>query len=487
LNKKINAMKIRSITFTFFLLVIISSCKKSFLELKPYDQVPIEAAITDETEMATALNGAYYSLHTDHRNDPENDQSNLFDRTLPLIGDLMADNVAIVIDNSNRYTDVFNYSYLNTNSWSNDTWAAAYSTILSLNNIINADVPVTETSAQLKGEALTLRALVYFYMVRLYAKPYTVKPDAPGIPVILTYDPALKPARSTVAEVYAQIDKDLSDAFDMMTNTSKNSSYVTKYVARALQAKVALTKGDWEGAKVAAQDVVDNGGYSLAPASQYIAYWNNPTPVSNKLETIFEVSNDGVNNNGNNSLAYFYDPAGYGDVFAVDALYDLYAATDVRKQLMKPGDKSGQPINIVLKYPNASNPDDKDDDKILRYSDILLILAEAQARTANEEDARKWLNEVAQKRDPSFGGYSSIGQTLISDIIQERRKELAFEGDRYWDIVRLNLDVTRTNLNNNYPSNTPLTLPAGDDKRIWPIPQAEIDANPNVEQNPGYQ
>ncbi len=105
-------MKMRSIALSLLIVISIISCKKSFLDLKPYDQVPIEAAITDETEMATALNGAYYSLHTDHRNDVNNDQSNLFDRTLPLIGDLLADNVAIVIDNSNRYTDVFNYSYL---------------------------------------------------------------------------------------------------------------------------------------------------------------------------------------------------------------------------------------------------------------------------------------------------------------------------------------------------------------------------------------
>src|SRR5690242_18296368 len=221
-------MKIKYIIATLIAFIIISSCKKSFLDLQPYDQVPIDEAITDETEMATALNGAYYSLHTDHRSDVDNDQSNLFDRTLPLIGDLLADNVAIVIDNSNRYTDVFNYSYLNTNSWANDTWAAGYSTILSLNNIINADIPVTETSSQLKGEALTLRALVYFYLVRLYAKPFTVDPDAPGIPLVLTYDATLKPARSKVSEVYTQIEKDLTDAFGLMTNTSKNSSYVTK-------------------------------------------------------------------------------------------------------------------------------------------------------------------------------------------------------------------------------------------------------------------
>lgn len=480
-------MKLQSIFIILFALAVFPACKKSFLDLKPYDQVPSDIAITNEEEMQTALNGAYYSLHTDHVGDVNNDGSNLFDRTLPLMGDLMSDNVAIVIDNSNRYLDLFNYSYLSDNEWTTGTWSAAYSSILALNNVINADVPESEVSLQLKGEALTLRALVYFNLVRLYATPFTVDPNADGVPIVLTYDPTLKPARSKVSEVYAQITKDLADAFGMMTNTTKNSSYITKYVARALAAKVALTTGDWNAAKTAAQDVVNNGGYSLAPSTAYVSYWANPTPTSDKVETIFEVSVDGVNNNGSNSLAYFYDPAGYGDVFAVDALYNLYSATDARKDLMVPGDKSGQPINIVLKYPNAGNATDKDDNKVLRYSDILLILAEAAARTNDKTTALMRLNEVAQKRDPAFAGYTSSGQALIDDIIQERRKELAFEGDRYWDLARLQKNVERTNLNNNYPPNTPLNISAGDFRRIWPIPQDEINANPGINQNTGYE
>ena len=479
-------MKNTAIIITLMAVGILASCKKSFLDLTPYDQVPSDVAITTEEEMQTALNGAYFSLHTDNRNDIDNDRSNLFDRTLPLIGDLMADNVALVIDNSNRYTETFNYTYLNTNSWARDTWSAAYSSILAVNNVINADVPVTSISSQLKGEALTIRALLYFNLVRLYAPPFTKSPDEAGVPIVLEYDPELKPDRSTVAEVYTQIEKDLTDAFAMMTNTTKNSSYVTKYVARALHAKVALTKGDWTTAKTASDDVISNGGYTLVSAAGYVGYWANPTPTNDKVETIFEVSNDAVNNNGNNSLAYFYDPAGYGDVFAVDALYNLFTNTDVRKALMTPGDKSGQPINIVTKYPNSSNAADKDDNKILRYADIVLINAEANAHSALDALALQRLNEVAQRRDPAFAGYSLSGQALIDAIINERRKELAFEGDRYWDLMRLNRDVVRVNLNNNYPANTPLVLPANSDKRIWPVPQAEIDANPNISQNPGY-
>jgi hypothetical protein len=457
-------------------LLFLSSCKKEFLELKPYDQVSLDVAITNESDMQTALNGAYASLRT----------SDLFNRTLPLVGDLMADNVSIAIENSNRYGNELNYNYLSTSENPLGVWTAAYSSILALNNIINSEVPSTAATMQMKGEALTMRALLYFYLVRLYGQPFTVDPNAAGVPIVLEYDPALKPARSKVSEVYTQIDKDLTDAFNSMTTTDGNSSYVTKYAARALQAKVAMTKGDWATAKTAALDVVTNGGYSLAPASQYLAYWANPVPGTNKVETIFEISSDAVNNGGNTSLPYFYDQNGYGDAFAVDALYNLYSPTDVRKGWMIPTDRGGQSIYAVNKYPNTNNPSDKDDIKIIRYAEVLLIFAESYARTGDEANALVRLNQVAKQRDPAFAGYTSTGQALIDNIILERRKELAFEGDRYWDLARLKQNIVRINLNNNYPSNTPLTLPASSPKRIWPIPQDEVDANDNIVQNPGY-
>jgi hypothetical protein len=308
------------------------------------------------------------------------------------------------------------------------------------------------------------------------------------VPIVLTYDPSLKPTRDAVSAVYTQIEKDLNDAFGLMTNTTNNSSYVTKYVAKALLAKVLLTKGDYTGAKTAALDVVTNGGYTLSPAGNYESYWENPVPQSSKLETIFEISTDAVSGVGINNLAYFYDQAGYGDAFCTDDLYNQYSVTDVRRNLIVPGTRAGssQAINIVRKYTNAGDPTERDDYKILRYSDILLILAEAYANTSDEPNALTRLNQVAVQRDLSFAGYSSSGATLKDDIIKERRKELAFEGDRYWDLVRLNRNVVRVNLNNNYSSNTPLMLSNTDNKRVWPIPQAERDANPNISQNPGY-
>jgi hypothetical protein len=456
--------------------LLLASCKKEFLDLKPYNQVAANVAITNETDMQAAVNGAYAGMR----------DVDLFGRTVPLVGDLMADNVYIAIVNSNRYLAEFNYSYLNTSANPLNMWTKAYADILRTNNIINANLPATAVSNQLKGEALTIRAIDYFYLVNLYAKQFIVDPNAEGVPVITVYNPTLLPARSKVSEVYAQIDKDLSDAFGLMTNTSKNSSYITKWVARAMQARVALFKGDWNAAKTAALDVVTNGGYTLAASTNYLSYWKSPAPNAAKLETVFEVTNDAVANGGFDALAYFYDATGYGDAIAADALYNLYSATDIRKSLMVPGTKGGQNVKFVVKYPNSNNASDKDDIKILRYSEILLTLAEAYARTGDAANALMYLNMVAKQRDPSFTGYTSSGQQLIDDILTERRKELAFEGMRYFDLARTNQDVVRINIAGNYPSNTPLTLPTTSPKRIWPIPQSERDANPNISQNPGY-
>ena len=380
--------------------ITLASCKKDFLELLPYNQIALDRAITNEADMQTAINGAYAGLR----------DADLFGRTLLLDGDLLADNVAIAINNSNRYLAEYNYSYTVTFANGLSTWSDAYSVILRANNVINANVPSTAVSNQLKGEALTLRAILYFYLVNYFAKPHSVDPSAPGVPIVLEYNPSLKPARNTVSEVYDRMEADLEEAFSLMTNTTKNSSFVTKYVAKGFLAKVLLFRGDWEGAKAAALDVVTNGGYTLTDPGGYASYWQNPVAGTGKVETIFEVQNDNVSNTNpaNDALPYFYDQTGYGDAFAVDALYNLYSATDVRRSLIMPGVRAGQPINIVRKYPNVNNASKK----MITSPPVcgcFIILAEAYARTNDDANARLWLNFVAQKRDPSFAGYTSSG------------------------------------------------------------------------------
>ncbi len=368
------------------------------------------------------------------------------------------------------------------------TWMEIYNTILSANSVINANIPGDAKSNQLRGEALTVRALSYFELIKFFALPYLQDSTAPGVPLVLQYNPQLTPPRNTVAEVYSQIETDLVQAYGLMT-TTKNSSYVTKYVAQSLLARMYLFKGEWSSALTSAQDVVMNGGYSLTPAQFLQNYWSNPFPVANGVETIFEVEFDQINNNGTDDLDAIYDQNGYGDILCTDDLYSIYSSTDARLGLIEAGNRAGTTVWVVNKYPNLSNANGKDNTKVIRYAEVLLTLAEAYNRIGgNDLAARTYLNQVADARDTAFTGYTDSGPQLLNDIISERRKELAFEGQRYWDLVRLGQPVIRNNSSGNYSLVPPadLTLPALDIRRIFPIPQAEMNANKNMKQNPGY-
>ncbi|TDB65173.1 RagB/SusD family nutrient uptake outer membrane protein [Arundinibacter roseus] len=453
-------------------LLSLGSCKDSFLELSPYDALPAATAISTAADMGVAANGMYSGMRN----------IGLYGRTLPLSNDLMADNVYLSVQNSGRYLAQFNYSINSQNGDVTGTWNAGYVVILRANNIINSTVAQSTESDQFRGEALTARALMYFELVRAFAKPYTVDANAPGVPIVLEFDPLLKPARNSVQEVYAQIISDLNQAFGLMTNTSKNSSYFTKYVAKALLSKVYFYMGDYPKAIQESLAVVNEGGYKLVPAADYGAYYRNPAPVANKVETIFEVASDGTNNAGFDALVNMYAQAGYGDALVADDLFGLYADTDIRKSVIIPGTRAGESVNIVNKYQNIANADDKDDTKVLRYAEILLQLAESYARTGDETNALNYLNQVAQTRDSEFLGFTSTGAELLEDIITERRKELAFEGNRFADLNRLGRAITR---NEQFPA-AARTVELTDSRRQAPIPQVELDANKNINQNPGY-
>lgn len=464
-------------TLLLVTVVATSSCKKDFLDLRPYSSVSSDIAITNVSDMQAALSGTYANLNS----------LNLYGRSIPLFGDLVSDNVYISTVNSNRYLDFFQLNFTVANSNAQAVWTSAYSTILRANNVINSSLDGTPQIDQLRGEAKAIRGLMYFELVKFFAKPYTVDPNGLGVPIVLTYDPLLKPQRSSLKDVYTQIEKDFTDAVALMTE-DKSSGFFTKYAAEALLARMYQFKGEWDKSLTAAEDVINNSGYSLLGISDVADFWQNNTDRNDKLEVLFEVVFDANNNIGNSSLPYFFDQSGYGDALATESLYNLYSNTDVRKDLFIVGSPiRGANAKVINKFPNTGSAD-KDEIKVIRMSEVYLIAAEAAYHTNNETLALSYLNAVATERDASFAGYASTGAALLDDILLERRKELAFEGHRYWDLARNNLDVVRVNLAGNYPGNVPLVFATTNFRRIFPIPQAELDANPNIrdQQNPGY-
>ncbi|HYH15498.1 MAG TPA: RagB/SusD family nutrient uptake outer membrane protein [Flavisolibacter sp.] len=471
---------IKSNKYSFIVLIIMvlftNSCKKEFLNREQYGALPTGDAITNENDMETALNGTYAGLR-----DPD-----LYGRFVPLFGDLFADNVYISAENSNRYLPFFQVNFTVNSLDVRDFWTASYNVILNANNIINSSVEESEQINQFKGEAHALRALIYFELVKHFAKPYTVNPNSLGVPIVLTYDPFAKPQRSTVSEVYTQIEADLTAAISLMTQ-ERSSGYFSPSAATALLARMHQFKGEWDKALTAAENVITNSDFRLVRLNEVLGYWSANTARTDKLETLFEVVFDQYGNADIDALSYFYDQIGYGDALAAESLYQLYAPQDVRKGLILPESPIRGDVRVVNKYPNTTEVD-KDEVKIIRMSEVYLIAAEAAYQLGDETLARNYLNAVATERVIGFSGYTSSGPALLEDILEERRKELAFEGHRYWDLVRYNRDVVREDVTGGEYTGVPLKIESSNFRRIFPIPQAELDANPTIrgQQNPGY-
>jgi len=467
---KINTLLLAAVFLT-------SSCSKTFLDDKPTTSVVLSDAIKGEADLLVANAGMYSSLRN----------TDLYGRTLPVKGDLMADNTFVITSNSGRYISLNQYIFVNNDAYALGIWQGAYIAIKNANTVIAGGSGLTANANinEYIGEAYAVRALMNFELVRNFSHAYTAAPNDPGVPIINAFDQNALPKRNTITEVYTQIIADLEKAYSLMT-VYRGTAYFSKYAARALEARVYQTMGDWANAKITALDVANNSGFAMLPSTGYVAYWNSAAvQASTKNETFFEVASDVASNNTFDQLGYIYLTSGYGDILTTAEVYNLYSATDVRKGLISVGTRSGQSgtAYFVNKYPNPASSTDKDDTKVLRLSDVLLIAAEAYYNTADPVNAKLYLNKVAMQRDPAFTGYASTGTQVLEDILTERRKELAFEGSRFWDLYRLQRSYTK--ISNQNPlvtiSVTPSTV-----QLIFPIPVAELNANPNMVQNPGY-
>jgi len=460
---------IKNMIVTTVLFLSLASCEKSFLELKPPTSLTPEFALATEADLQVALRGAYSGLKS----------TALYGRSLMVLGDMMADNTYQSALNTNRYTSFNLYNYLVTDGDVAGLWNASYSVILRANNIINSPIADNANIQQIKGEAYAIRALAYFNLVRYFGSPYTLDPSKLGVPIITTYQADLKPERAKIADVYTLINKDLTQAFTLMTKFT-NSSQFSKYSAKALQAKVYLAMGDKTNAKTAALDVITNSGFTAISSAAHTGYWAGVAPRTDKVETLLEVSFDAVANNAFDALSYIYLQSGnYGDMLCSSELYDLFETTDIRKSLYATGIRGGLASVFVNKY--SSFTGDHSDTKVIRMSEMYLIAAEA-SYPSNTADALKYVNEVTSRRGAT--AIASSGSALLEDIITERRKELAFEGERYLDMQRLQRNIARSK---NYPA-AALSIDFTNYRRIMPIPQGELDANPSIklQQNPGW-
>ncbi|HDR88689.1 MAG TPA: RagB/SusD family nutrient uptake outer membrane protein [Bacteroidetes bacterium] len=478
----------KSITIPILLAGILISCSKDFLEEFPRLDQSDELTLSSYRGLESATAGTYTQLCA----------TNWYGAGFVLTADLKGGNAKIGPISSGRYTD--EYFWINSPSATSLLWTTAYQTIARANNVINvidggfSEAGVSEESIlELKGENLFLRALAYFDMLRMYAQPYASGRDNPGVPLVLVTENQY-PARNTVGEVYDQIVTDLQDAVPILDETNpkgNDGAWATSWSAKALLAKVYLYMENWQGAADMATDIIQNSPYSLFGEEDYTTwdqngYWGNVGPAD---EVIFQV--DGSEGNDAHgywlAISYMVDPEGYGDIAASHDLLDLYEPGDVRAALFQePAKYPGE--YWTLKYPGrlGNTPRREYNVPVLRLSEMYLIRAEALLNGASITGvtALDDYNAIRTRR-----GLTGATTVSLQDIYDERRRELCFEGHELFDLARTQRSLERTDYSGAANEDVAF-IPGGTPVQnyLWamPIPQAEIDSNANIEQNPGY-
>jgi len=456
---------IRILALFSLALFLAPACQKE-LELNPSQSLSTGEALSDIASLKTALNGAYDAIQV----------VGYYGRNYQVMAETEANLVYLSTANSNRFVSSYTYQWTTANADIADVWNNCYTAILRANNVIN-NVDRIDGDAvaknQIKGEALAIRALVHFDLVRFFAKQYTNgTPNTDlGVPVILTSGIG-EPARNTVAEVYDQVISDLEIAKGLMRN--EGAYRFSPEAAEALLARVYLYKGDWAKSANAATALIGNAQYSLS--GNVSAMFGGP----GSSEEIFTLKNEASENRGADNLGNIFIPQGYGDIRVTTDLLDLYEPGDSRAGLI-----FQQPNNeyYVGKYTEQDGVVGLASPKILRLAEMYLIRAEARFRQNDTDGALDDLNELRIKRGATEMMSLPNG---FRDILSERHRELAFEGHAAFDYWRTGTDMVRTQCGTGLEVSAPCTIAANSHLTVHPIPQREMDVNQNMAQNSGY-
>jgi starch-binding outer membrane protein, SusD/RagB family len=430
--------------------------------------------------------------------------------------DVQADMLNATLDFGNRNGFPHRWDgFLDTDYTIRDIWQAYYSALVNVNNAItNLPSITTTTEAEAAtlnayiGEAHLMRAFYYHQLILRWGKPYNSASASsdPGVPLVLTFDVTLKPARASVAEVYTQILADIAEAKSKLAGVAgaASSSKLTVDAAVALEARVHLHMRNWSAAATAAKSLISGGKYPLINTA---AGFKNMWVTDTSSEVIFQLQLSAPSELGNTNAIYLglrpsdnkYTP----DFIPQNWIIDLYSDSDIRKDAYlekKPVIVQGADypdIWVINKYPGnpalftAATTNYQHKPKVFRVAEMYLIAAEADAQTsAGEAAALATLNQlrVARGLDALAG---LAGANLMNEIRTERTRELLVEGFRLDDLNRWNLGFTRSTPQNMNLINTGehynlKTVSAGDPKFTWGIPANDLTTNPNITQNPGW-
>lgn len=436
--------------------VAMGSCSTEDLEPSLEQSKRSENAIQTVGDMEGLLKGAYNRLSS----------SGYYGRDYLVTNEVRTINV-FSNGNSGRFSTEAALQYLPNSTY---IWDNAYGVIAIANILIAVDVSTLEGDQEygkhIQGQAYALRALAHYDLLKTYGQQYVG--GEIGVPYIKTFKGGNDfPSRDSVDSNVTNILADLQSGFDLMSSDYFDSSkeFISKYTAKALEARVALQFKMWAQARDAAKAVIDSGIYSIVPAADYVASFDQDGGPN----SIFEIAFSGTDNAGSDSMEFIYRGSVYGDIEVLPSVEDLYGEGDVRADILGfEGDK----LRNIGKYPNrAANV------IVIRYEEMILTYAEALFQLGETAEALTWFNMIPENRNAEL--YTEVN---VENILLENRKEFIFEGLFYWDMLRYEMGIEKISVLQNIME----SIPYGDTRLAYPIPLTEIDANSNITQNPGY-
>jgi starch-binding outer membrane protein, SusD/RagB family len=478
---------------------VVMACSEDFLEKAPLDSINTANYWQTEDDAINAINGAYQPLQW----------PKLYNMRM-WTSDIMAGNSIVGAgggDDGRETQDMANFVTDANNPGVLDLYRGPAPGILRANMVLQ-NVPGMDIDAELKdrilGEAHFLRAHYYFILVRYFG----------GVPLILQpQEPTgnLRPARDTEEEVYDQIIADFEKAIELLPPRSEYGpnelGRASKGAALGMLAKVHLTLGNWQKV-VDLTNQVEQLGYGLL--DNYANVFD--VVYENSKEHIFSVQYFGktsfdfwANENQASWVSTFTGPrnadfvaGGYGWNQPTQEFVNSYEEGDLRKEatvLYEGGpDFDGKEYKssfsttgynlrkfLVPKSVSPNYDTNPLDFPVLRYADVLLMKAEALNELGQTTEAAEPLNKVRTRAglDPVSGAVSKADFREI--VLHERRMELAFEGQRWFDLIRVN--------DGDYGLQFLQSMGKVNASRKhlqFPIPQKEIESNPNLDQNTGY-
>ena len=487
-------MKPRLIKYVFIVIlfysIIIVSCKKSFLDVDNTSQLYRQTYVKDLNTMSDFMNGIYVMLNGNYENG--------IGAAYP---ELVADNLKPLASGTQSLLSHYSWAQIPSDNLDftiaesslsmNGSWKTGYLIIRACNFVIEDIGKYRDENPgkadDIKGQAYAIRAMVHFKLVNIFAQCYNFSSEAthPGVPYITTSDISKHISRQTVAEVYDAIITDLDRAIELLPSNIADTRFMNHAAARAILARTYLFKEDYTNAKSIATDICNQ--FPLLTIGN--GYPNDlckekKPDQSEILYRLTPVTQPGITS------------AFLGARFRSTTL--RYTATnDIAKLLVEnPNDirrtwvTNSSGLWNVTKFPQGVTPELNLTvalpqiayyHPVIRSSEMFLVVAEAAAKTGDENMARSYLDAIRKRSNPSVASLTATGAALIDSVYKERRKELAFEGLRMYDLQRWKLGVHREDVLSGFPKD----LPYANDKAISPIHILDVKQE-GLSQNIGY-